>query len=101
MNRVSGDRELMSEVIRLFLDDCPARLAAIEKAVKSRDPEALRTAAHALKGAAGNLSATGLFEATAVLERIGAEGRMEAAEGAWRQLWAEGANVMDVPASPP
>ena len=96
LHRVSGDAELMSAAIGIFLDDCPARLAAIRDAVTSRNPEALRTAAHALKGAAGNLSATGMFDAAAVLERLGAESRMDAAEGAWRQLSLESASVIDL-----
>ena len=96
LNRVSGDAELMTDVIRVFLDDCPARLAAIKDAVTSRNPEELRAAAHALKGAAGNLSAIGLFDAAQVLERIGAESRMEAAEGAWRRLAVEASHVIDV-----
>ena len=54
-----------------------------------------REAAHSLKGSAGNLSATGLFEAARTLERLGAESRLDAAEGAWRVLEAEAANVMD------
>jgi two-component system sensor histidine kinase/response regulator len=96
LQRVSGDRELMTDVIRLFLEDLPVRLAAIHGAVTGRDAQALRTAAHALKGAAGNLSAGGLFDAAAVLERIGAESHMDAAEAAWRQLSVEVSNVIDV-----
>jgi two-component system sensor histidine kinase/response regulator len=94
--RVSGDDELMTEVIRLFLDDLPLRLAAIKDAVTSRNADALRSAAHTLKGSAGNLSAAGLFEAARVLERIGAESRMDAAEAASRQLTVEASNIIDV-----
>ena len=86
----------MTDVICVFLEDLPMRLAAIKSAVTGRNAEGLRTAAHALKGAAGNLSAGGLFEAARVLERIGAESRMDAAEGAWRQLSVEASNVIDV-----
>jgi two-component system sensor histidine kinase/response regulator len=93
--RLSGDEQLMADVIHLFIEDCPARLLAIGTAVEGRDREALRTAAHALAGSAANLSATGLFEAARVLERIGAESRMDAAEAAWRRLSAEAVNVLD------
>src|SRR5437879_6301146 len=93
--RLSGDEQLMADVIHPFTDDCPARLSAIGAAVERRDRESLRTAAHALAGSAANLSATGLFEAARVLERIGAESRMDAAEAAWRRLSAEAVNVLD------
>ena len=93
--RVGGDAELMGDVVHLFLEDCPARLADIQAAIEGRDPERIRTSAHALKGAAGNLSATGLFEAARTLERIGAECRLEAAEAAWRVLTEEAAHAIE------
>jgi two-component system, sensor histidine kinase and response regulator len=95
-DRLCGDEELMTDVIRLFLQDCPGRLAAIKDAVARKHPEDLRTSAHGLKGSAANLSATGLFEAARVLERMGAESRMAGAEGAWRQLSMEAAHVIGV-----
>jgi CheY-like chemotaxis protein len=95
-HRLSGDDQLMVDVIRVFLEDLPARLAAIRDAVTARNPDALRAAAHALKGAAANLSARGLFDAADVLERVAAESRIDAAEAAWRQLSVEAANVLDV-----
>jgi two-component system sensor histidine kinase/response regulator len=95
-HRLSGDDQLMADVIQLFLEDLPVRLAAIKSAVTGRNAEALREAAHALKGAAGNLSAGRLFEAAGVLERIGAGSDIDAAEGAWRQLSVEASHVIDV-----
>jgi PAS domain S-box-containing protein len=94
MQRMGGDRELFAEVSRLFLEDCPGRLAAIGAAVDRGDAEQIRATAHALKGAAGNMSATRLFDATAALERIGEEGRVPAARAAWRRLEAEAATAM-------
>jgi two-component system, sensor histidine kinase and response regulator len=95
LSRVAGDEELMGDVIRLFLEECPRQLAAIRQAVAQRNPGAVRTTAHALKGAAGNLGANGLFEAAGVLERVGAQSRMQAAEAGWRRLSAEAANVIE------
>jgi signal transduction histidine kinase/DNA-binding response OmpR family regulator/HPt (histidine-containing phosphotransfer) domain-containing protein len=91
--RVGGDQELMRDVVRLFLEDCPVRLAAIRAAITAGDMDALRTAAHALRGAAGTLSASGLVEAASVLERIGAEKRTDAAEAAWKTLNAQAAQL--------
>jgi len=96
LDRVSGDKALMETVIRLFLEDCPTRLAAIRDAVESRDAQAIRATAHALKGAAGNLSAIGVFDAADALERVGAESRMDAADGAWRVLAAEAAGFLEI-----
>ncbi len=86
LQRLDGDEALLSDVIGVFLNDCPVRLKAIKAAVDAKEPEAIRIAAHGLKGAAGNLSATSLFDAAEVLERVGAESRLDAAEAAWRRL---------------
>ncbi len=85
----------MTDVVRVFLDDLPGRLAAIHAAVTGRNAEALRAAAHALKGAAANLSAGRLSEAARVLERAGADSRMDAAETAWPQFSFEASAVSD------
>jgi signal transduction histidine kinase/CheY-like chemotaxis protein len=95
-HRLSGDDSLMTDVIRLCLEDLPLRLAEIREAVTAGNAEALRAASHALKGVAGNISAGRLFEAARVLEGIGAESRMDAAEAAWRQLAVEATQVIDV-----
>jgi HPt (histidine-containing phosphotransfer) domain-containing protein len=95
MERLGGDVELVADVIGLFLEDCPPRVAAIKAAIDERDAEGLRAAAHVLKGVAANLSAAGLFEAAQTLERLGAESRLEPAEAAWRTLSVEAASVME------
>ena len=89
-----GDRGLFEDVIAIFLDDCPRRLAVLETAVERSDAVLIEETAHILKGAAGNLSATRLFEAAQTLERIGANGELGAAEAAWRQLAIEAARVI-------
>jgi HPt (histidine-containing phosphotransfer) domain-containing protein len=86
----------MADVIGLFLEDLPVRLAGIKDAVISRNPQALREAAHALKGAAANLSLGMLFEASQVMERLGAQSRMDGADAAWRQLSVDATNALDV-----
>ncbi|PWT81699.1 MAG: hypothetical protein C5B57_09970 [Blastocatellia bacterium] len=95
LERFGGDVELLNEVIRLFLEDCPKRLADIKAAVDSKDAERIRITAHALKGAAGNLSEGALFEAARTLERIGAQSRLQAADAAWRRLSMEASAVID------
>ncbi len=95
IDRLGGDTGLLTEVIHLFLEDCPHRLAAIKSAVDRRDPELIRSTAHALKGAAGTLAARGVFEAAQALERMGAEARLEPTEAAWRTLSKEATCLMD------
>jgi two-component system, sensor histidine kinase and response regulator len=93
--RLGGDEQLFNEVIQVFLETCPRQLAEIKAAVAQKNTEAVRTSAHALKGAAGNLSAPALFTAAAALEHVASEKRLDALEPAWRQTYIEATNVMD------
>jgi CheY-like chemotaxis protein len=95
MERLGGDTELLHDVIQLFLDDCPQLVAAIKAAVDARNGVLVRSTAHALKGAAANLSASALFEAAQILERLGAEERLDAAAAASRVLFHEATALMD------
>ncbi|MEO6235796.1 MAG: ATP-binding protein [Vicinamibacterales bacterium] len=96
MTRVGGDEGLFREIVELFLADCPIRVAAIEAAVARRNPEEIRVAAHALKGSAGNLSATRLTAAARVLEALGAEGQVEGTATALQDLRVEARVASDV-----
>jgi signal transduction histidine kinase/CheY-like chemotaxis protein len=95
LERMGGDRALLSEVIQLFLEDCPSRVAAIRVAIDVRDADTLCSEAHALKGAASNLSAISLFETAEILEQLGRDHRFDAADAACRRLADEAAHVLD------
>jgi CheY-like chemotaxis protein len=95
LERLGGDERLLSASIRRFLDECPVRLGLIKNAVAARNAHGICTEAGELKRAARTLSASGLFDAAGVLERLGAEARFEAAEGAWSRLSQEAAQVLD------
>jgi PAS domain S-box-containing protein len=69
--------DLRAEVLRLFGEDTPARLASMREAVATGDAAALIREAHALKGEAGMVGARALQEAARNLERLGREGALE------------------------
>ncbi len=56
--------------IQPFLEDMPAYLEEMEQAVAAGDAEALRRAAHAVKGAAGNLGAVQLSAVARSIEEL-------------------------------
>jgi HPt (histidine-containing phosphotransfer) domain-containing protein len=82
--RVGGDRQLLVEISRLFVDDAPRHLGRIRQAIDDGDAESLRRAAHALKGAAANFEADGVVSAARSLEDIGRSGRLRDVETMWR-----------------
>jgi HPt (histidine-containing phosphotransfer) domain-containing protein len=89
LERVEDDRELLRELVQLFLDDVPLRMRAIHDAVDSRDAEGLQRSAHALKGSAGNLAALAVFEAARELERTAPTGDWTHAQEACAALESE------------
>jgi HPt (histidine-containing phosphotransfer) domain-containing protein len=65
---LGGDRELLLEIIRLFLRDAPAMLQAVKLEASRRQPEALASAAHLLKGSVANFGLSPLYDVARELE---------------------------------
>ena len=84
--QTGGDVRLRHEIVRMFLEDCAARLSTVRAAVEQRDAQALTSAAHSLKGACAYLSAVAAREHAAQLEQIGREGPMEEAAAVLARL---------------
>ena len=74
-----GEPDLITELIDAFLTDLEGRILAIRQAIAGGDPVALRSTAHALKGSAGTVGATGLALRCGELEALGREGHIEEA----------------------
>lgn len=60
---IDGNKQLLRELVRLFLADYPQHLADIKGAINRGDAGAVARAEHALKGSAGNFSAQNAFAA--------------------------------------
>jgi two-component system, sensor histidine kinase and response regulator len=89
LEQAGGDELFVAEVIGLFLDDAPGRIAEIREAVQQSDARRLAAAAHALKGSAGCVSAGPAMAAASRLEKIGKSGELSAAAGALTHLEQE------------
>jgi signal transduction histidine kinase/DNA-binding response OmpR family regulator len=71
LDRLDGDRGLLSELVDLFRADLPITLQIAQEAIHAQDAVKLRHTAHALKGALSNLSATVASALAAELETMG------------------------------
>ena len=87
--RVGGDRELLAEISRLFVDDAPRHLQRIRDALDAQDGDALRRAAHGLKGAAANFDAEAVVNVARGLEEMGASRTFADHDRLWRELTTE------------
>jgi two-component system sensor histidine kinase/response regulator len=89
LERVDGDRDLLSELASLFLEDCPARKAALAEAVQSRDGHALEAVAHLFRGSIGIFGAAAAADVALRLELMGREDRWDGIEEAAATFTAE------------
>jgi len=71
LDRLEGNQELCREVLEAFRRQCPKMMSAIEAAVAQKDAEELYSAAHALRGAAANVSALSVSTQASLLEKAG------------------------------
>ena len=65
------DGNFIAELVDLYVEDAPARIEAIEKAIRRGDGAALAAEAHGLKSSSGNVGAVKMRELTARLEALG------------------------------
>ena len=84
LRRFSGDESFYSSCVNIFLDD--PTMTSLEYAIKKQDWDEAFTAAHALKGLAGNLGFIPLFHETAELVVLIRAGRVRETDDAMRRI---------------
>jgi two-component system sensor histidine kinase/response regulator len=67
LRSVGGDREILRELVGVFLGECPQWLAELREALARADARVVRRLAHNLKGSLGQL---GAGEVAAVAQRL-------------------------------
>ena len=73
LHRIGG-ATLVYQIVQLFLEHHPQRLATALDGGKSGDWKAVEAAVHSMKSSAGNLGLTGLQERAARLEFLAGQG---------------------------
>jgi CheY-like chemotaxis protein len=86
LERVEGDRELLTEMIHLFQEDAPKLLAAMRDTLQRGDMAVLERSAHSLKGAVSNLSAKATAAAALQLEQDANNKNGESARGSFVEV---------------
>jgi two-component system sensor histidine kinase/response regulator len=76
--RFEGSRELIAEVVALFRQDCPVRVAGIRAGCARGEAKSVEHDAHSLKGALGTLSAAPARDLCEAIETAAEEGRLAA-----------------------
>jgi PAS domain S-box-containing protein len=79
LDRVGGDETILAEIVKVFLEDTPRQIQAMEAAAGADDRLTLRRLAHSLKGSAGTVGANALQATALALEQHVDRGEMPAA----------------------
>lgn len=91
-----GDDELLREIVAIFLEDCPRMIEEIAEAAHAGDADALRRAAHTLKGSVGVLGAKALAAAAKDVEDGARAGDVETATAAFERVEEEARRLVPV-----
>jgi len=68
---IEGNRDLLREIVQMFIEQYPRLLEQIHQALSSSDGKALAAAAHTLRSSAGQVGAHEALDGARRLEEIG------------------------------
>ncbi len=71
-----GDDSFLRDLVQIYLDDSPKRIAEIEHSLAQGDARRLTLAAHSLKGSSANFGADQLRALSERLEQLGRQGSL-------------------------
>jgi HPt (histidine-containing phosphotransfer) domain-containing protein len=86
--RLMGDKELIVEVLKVFLDDAPKQLADMKDALPEKNMEKACDAAHSLRGSAGNIGAERLHSIARQIEKAARDGNAQKTESLLTEIMA-------------
>jgi two-component system sensor histidine kinase/response regulator len=86
---LEGDEDLLMDLAKLFCEESPRMLEAIQDAIGRKNADALERAAHSLKGSLATFAAPQAVEFASKLERLGRSKELDDAEQVFVALTAE------------
>lgn len=86
LDAVGDDRDLMNQVITMFINSTRNDVSILREAIAKNDSNAVRSAAHHLKGSLLELSAKDLVAMALRLERMGSAQQLAGADKLWQEL---------------
>jgi HPt (histidine-containing phosphotransfer) domain-containing protein len=84
-----GKNDVLKILVDMFLEESPAQVKDIQKAIAAKNAQALRQAAHRFKGSASQIGAISAQAAALQLEIRGRENDLAGVESDWDGLVAE------------
>ncbi len=94
MANIGDDRELLDELIAIFVEDYPKQRERLHAALSAQDAEGINKSAHTIKGSVGVFAAEQAWQLAYELEKIGASGQLDCAQEKMSQMEAEIDNLI-------
>ena len=91
----AGDRDALAAVVQAAMNECPGRLTDICEAVERGDVDAVRQAAHALKGSIRCFGETPTFGLATEIEQLAEANRLDDVSARVAQLEVEMCAICD------
>ena len=74
LEQIGGDKELLVDIINIFIETYPEDLKSLHEAIVESDPETIRKNAHRMKGSISNFGKYKAFEYAKSIEERAREG---------------------------
>ena len=100
LRRVGGDGALLRELVGIFLEDLPGRVAELREAVGAADTVGVERLAHTMGGSLAALEARGAQRLASELTALARQARLDAAPALFARLEAELGRVAAFLAAP-
>jgi PAS domain S-box-containing protein len=93
MDVASGDTESMHQLVQMYLEQTPPKMAALEAAIQSGDAKAVKQHAHSIAGTSSSCGMTAVVAPTRALEKMAFEGDLTGAPAAFAEASRQYARV--------
>ena len=88
LERIEGDRNLLKELIGIFLDDIPGLIFELGDGIMQGNAGVVEKTAHAIRGSCAMMSVQGLEKLTHQLEIMGKTGKLAGADAEYQRVVA-------------
>ena len=96
LERLGDDRELLMEIIQVFVEEIPEQILQLKAAFEESDKDKLKRMGHTIKGSAGNLGAIGIQRVALEIENSGDNNDFEKSSNLIEKLESEISNFQKV-----
>jgi HPt (histidine-containing phosphotransfer) domain-containing protein len=86
LEQIGGDKELLVDIIHIFIKTYPEDLKSLQEAIEEGDPENVRKNAHRMKGSVSNFGKYKAFETAKSIEERAKEGDLSKVKNMYEDL---------------